>query len=675
MIMKSKITLILLLLFITAGSLFGQVQINAPLSYQPVSLEQGGAPGIFKVDIVNNNTSVLSGSTLSLVLPVGVEYVTGSVTAATQLNISNLQSPTFTLNNIPVGNTLTVTFNARINCGYTAAQIGYSVLSGSTTLATGSSAVAANTPTPAYVLTEVPTPQVLSTAIKTDASRTIKFKNSGSIAVNTVYIESVVSTAAQSSSYKIMSANNGTVSTVTNGYRVTLTGAALQNAITTSVGAANTSFDPGEEITIVLTEQMLSCATGTTIALNMKAGSGDSKGSFCFSDGSTAAISSIVGNPSINFNRIVANSTYPTFCADGTTSYTIANLGSGGKESALYNIKLPWSTNRAASGSIALAPSDGLILKKISIGGVDVTAQVLTMNGTGSSALISGAQNVNVINLAALTSALGGVALADLDGDGHYDDLMPGQSFQIDFVYGFDLSKFQSCLLQSALLPNDNNGFFNLGTAFKDQCGNVINKFDYSVGVISTGTNQGFQVSTQGADGKSATIAKALFNVGDKSSITVTLSPNITGALYSTAIAITKVFSIIMPDGLDYDPTGVLKYGGTTLPASVTSYSGKTLTITLSSVAYSGIRGNDAILIPIIASDNTAVNKTITFKATYSQNSCPGSARDYGCGSTLLNYGFVTNCPIINTVSFNAVRATFGFVADVSGINVFYRPR
>lgn len=122
--MKSKITLILLLLFfMIGGSLFAQIQINTPLSYQPASLEQGGAPGTFKVDIVNNNTSALTGSTLSIVLPAGMEYVTGTVTAATQLNVSDLQSPTFTLTNIPVGNTLTVTFNARINCGYTVPTI------------------------------------------------------------------------------------------------------------------------------------------------------------------------------------------------------------------------------------------------------------------------------------------------------------------------------------------------------------------------------------------------------------------------------------------------------------------------------------------------------------------------------------------------------------------------
>ncbi|WDF57969.1 hypothetical protein PQ462_14700 [Flavobacterium sp. KACC 22758] len=675
--MKAKNTsiLFLLLLSLIGGAAFAQVQINAPLSYQPSNLEQGGALGTYKVDIINNTGAALSGATFSLVLPTGLEYVAGTITAATQANVSNLQSPTFTLNSIPVGNTLVVTFNARINCGYSTSLITYNVLQGATPLATATSAVAANTPSPAYVLTAVPTPQVLNTPLKTNALRTIKFKNSGNVSVSTVYIESTVATASQYSSYKVMSANNGTVSAVTNGYRLTLTGAALQAAITTTVGAANMSFDAGEEITVVLTEQMLSCAQTTSIALNMKAGSGDTKGSFCFSDGSTAAISTTVGNPSIDFNRIVATGTYPTFCTDGKTSYTIKNSGNGGTESALHDIKLPWSVYRASSGQIATnTPVDGIILKKVSIGGVDVTSLVLQNNGTGSGALIPAAQNVKVINLAALTSAPGGVSLVDLDGDGHFDDLMPGQTFQIDFEYGFDLSKFQSCMLQSAITNGDGNGYFSLGTSFKNQCGIAVNKFDYSYVASITSTGQSFLIANQALNLNSATIDKALFNLGDKSNIVVTMMSNISGAFYNGAVPITKKFTFVMPDGLDYDPTGVLKFGTNILPASVAIYTGKTLTITLSSVTYTYIRTNDAITVPVIANSNTAISKTINYKATYSQNNCPGISRDYGCGSTALNYGFFTNCPTVNTTGFSAVRTTYGFVPDASGNNVFYRP-
>ncbi|EJG00206.1 hypothetical protein [Flavobacterium sp. F52] len=78
--MKTKITFILLLwLFMIGGVAFAQVQINAPTTYQPVSLSQGGAPGTYKVDIVNNNPAVLN-ATFSLALPAGMEYVAGTIT-------------------------------------------------------------------------------------------------------------------------------------------------------------------------------------------------------------------------------------------------------------------------------------------------------------------------------------------------------------------------------------------------------------------------------------------------------------------------------------------------------------------------------------------------------------------------------------------------------------------
>lgn len=673
--MKTKITsiLFLLLLSVIGGSTFAQVQINAPLSYQPSNLEQGGAPGTYKVDIINNTGAALSGATFSLMLPAGMEYVAGTITAATQANISNLQSPTFNLNNIPVGNTLVVTFNARINCGYSTPLITYNVLQGATPLATGTSAVAANTPVPAYVLTAVPTPQVLNTVLKTNAFRTIKFKNSGNVSVSTVYIESSVATASQYSSYKVMSADHGTVSAITNGYRITLTGAALQAAITTTVGGANTSFDAGEEITVVLTEQMISCAAGTNIALNMKAGSGDSKGSFCFSDGSTAAISSAVGSPSISLNRVAGSSTYPTFCTDGKTSYTIKNSGTGGTESALHDIKLPWSVNQYDASALGALPQDGTILKKVSIGGIDITALVLKDNGTGSSALIAGAQNVKVIDLAALTSAIGGSTLVDLDGDGHFDDLMPGQSLRIDFEYGFDLSKFQSCMLQSATLPA--NQYFNLGTVFKDQCGTVNKKTNYGYGTVNdTASQPGFLISSQSQNANSASIDKALLNLNDKANVTVTIQTGFRGIFDDVNTPVTKVLTITLPDGLDFDSTGVVKNNGNVLSPSWITYTGKTITITLSSATFPTVRSNDILTLPVVVTAASAINKTVTYKGAYAQNSCPGISRDFGCGSALLNYGFVGNCPIVNTTNFDVVRTTFGFVPSADGEKAFYRP-
>ena len=382
--MKTKFTFVLLLLLFTVGQSFAQVVINTtPTSYQPATLAQGGIAGTYRVDITNNNAAALSGAKLTVTLPAGMEYVTGSITGATQSNISNLQIPIFALADIPSTNTLTVTFSARINCGFTNANINYNVLSsGNVSLQTAVSPVAASTPAPAYVFSGVPSPQALPTPLNTNATRTVKFKNSGNVSVSTVYFDANVVTGTQYPYYKLLNSNFGTVTPITNGYRITLTGAALQSAITTTSGTANTSFDNGEEITLELTEQMTSCALGSSIQLTMKAGSGDSKNSFCFFDSSTASITTPVGNPSISLTRISGTSTYPTFCTNGTASYTIKNEGSGGNESALFNIKLPWSNYRQSAAGFSGTPADGLTLKKVTIGGIDVTSQVLVLNGS-----------------------------------------------------------------------------------------------------------------------------------------------------------------------------------------------------------------------------------------------------------------------------------------------------
>ncbi|RXM43683.1 DUF11 domain-containing protein [Flavobacterium sp. YO12] len=336
--MKTRFTFVLLLLMFAVGSeSFAQIVINtAPTSYQPATLVQGGASGTYKLDITNNNAAVLSGAKLTVTLPAGMEYVTGSISGATQSNVSNLQIPVFALGDIPSTNTLTVTFSARINCGFTNANINYNVLSsGNVSLQTAVSPVAASTPAPAFVFSSVPSPQALSTPLNTNATRTVKFKNSGNVSLSTVYFETSVITGTQYPYYKLVSSNFGTVTPITNGYRITLTGAALQSAITTTSGIADASFDKDEEITLVLTEQMTSCALTSSIQLTMKAGSGDSNNNFCFSDTSTASINTPASNAAISLSRI-DGAAYGSFCTNGTVSYTIANTGSGAA-SSIYN--------------------------------------------------------------------------------------------------------------------------------------------------------------------------------------------------------------------------------------------------------------------------------------------------------------------------------------------------
>ncbi|WP_343584137.1 gliding motility-associated C-terminal domain-containing protein [Flavobacterium sp.] len=680
--MKTKFTFVLLLLLFTVGQSFAQVVINTtPTSYQPATLAQGGIAGTYRVDITNNNAAALSGAKLTVTLPAGMEYVSGSITGATQSNISNLQIPIFALADLPSTNTVTVTFSARINCGFTNANINYNVLSsGNVSLQTAVSPVAASTPAPAYVFSGVPSPQALPTPLNTNATRTVKFKNSGNVSVSTVYFDTNVVTGTQYPYYKLLNSNFGTVTPITNGYRITLTGAALQSAITTTSGTANTSFDNGEEITLVLTEQMTNCALGSSIQLNMKAGSGDSKNNFCFYDSSTASITTQVGNPAIALDRIVASTSYPDYCNNGKVSYNITNTGStsGGVASALFNVKLPWSPNYVNSGQAPLVNDGHIMIRKVYINGNDITNQVLKRNGTADSALIVGLGNCYVIDFSGLTSAYG-TALQSLDGDGKFDDLPAGQTFKLDFEYGFEISNYQTCQLASATLPQTSEIYFSLGTSFANQCGARENKVNYASGAINSSA-QTFLVGGQSYKGFGASLSVAALYPGDKTVLSTSFAGSISGAFLQFG-KVVKTFTIVLPDGLDYDSAGITRiYNGTAssiIPTTAITYNAGTKTLTIAPAANQSYINlpNDALDIPLVASSVATVsNKGISYSTTIGFVGCSVTA-PYGCNSATLNYAIITgNCPTVGTTAFDMTRATFGYVPPSGSTNVFFQP-
>ncbi|MFH6996214.1 hypothetical protein, partial [Flavobacterium sp. FlaQc-48] len=686
--MKSKITLVLLLcMFILAGfgSLRAQAALDAaPASYQPATLVQGGAPGTFSVNVKNNSsTASLTGAVLKITLPAGMEYA-GNIQNAIVKDVSVLNVPQFTVNSMAIGAANLVSFDVRIICGYiqSGAQLKYELYDASNVLLATvlNGPTAANTPAPAFVFTAVPSPLAVVASLNTNAApRTLTFKNSGSQPVTTVYLESDVVNPAQYSYYKIVAVNQGIITAIPNtGYRVTLTGTALQNAITTGNGDA--SFDPDETITITLTEQILNCNSGSAIALNMKAGSGDIKGSFCFFDNASASISAITGNPSLLLTRL-AGATLPDFCNSGKVSFTIGNSGSGGVESALHDIKIPWSTN---NGVMSTVPSyyGTYSIKKVSINGNDVTAQVMTQNGIGSGALISGIANVDVINLAGLTSAYGS-SLATLEADGKFDDLMPGQNVRLDVEYGYNPNTFASCTLNAG--STSGQGYFNVGYSYKDQCGTTSTKTDlispgYVVPPLPAATGS---ISFYVGNGNSGTVVASLDTPALLAGGTTNLNLNYNSTFNGTYIVpgkVTRLFTIVLPDGLQYNAAGTIKYGtsATVVPSSAISYNtaAKTLTITLNTAVFTAATvGNDNFVIPVTGIDEAIVNMNVGAGASLYFNNCTGTVVDYSCQNPNLNYAIITNsCGSVGTTNFAVKRATFGFIPDVSGTNKFYRP-
>jgi len=105
--------------FSGVGTGFLQAQVLISPTGKPASLIVCHDDGIFSLLIANTTGSTMSGATLWIDLPTGCIYTPESVTGAFQLNIANLNQPTFNLPDILNNTAHTVTYDASLICGYT----------------------------------------------------------------------------------------------------------------------------------------------------------------------------------------------------------------------------------------------------------------------------------------------------------------------------------------------------------------------------------------------------------------------------------------------------------------------------------------------------------------------------------------------------------------------------
>jgi uncharacterized repeat protein (TIGR01451 family) len=118
----------LLLLLLTAFSFVVNAQ-NATVSYNSTAQPDAaftvcGAAQTNSLKISNGNGTAMTGTVLTLHIPSGGTYVAGSITGATENNISNLNAPVFNVPTIPASNNTTITYQIMYGCGVIAYQAG-----------------------------------------------------------------------------------------------------------------------------------------------------------------------------------------------------------------------------------------------------------------------------------------------------------------------------------------------------------------------------------------------------------------------------------------------------------------------------------------------------------------------------------------------------------------------
>lgn len=108
----NKIILLFLLVCIVQSQKISGQTVTYIVSDNLTVCEQN----IITFEVTNTGSSILNNPEISIDLPCGFTYIPSSISNATQKNITNLNVPSFTLNNIAIGEKITISISANIGC-------------------------------------------------------------------------------------------------------------------------------------------------------------------------------------------------------------------------------------------------------------------------------------------------------------------------------------------------------------------------------------------------------------------------------------------------------------------------------------------------------------------------------------------------------------------------------
>ncbi len=253
-----KLLYLICLVFINFNlfSTGGYITISSTV---PGSVTVCGQIKIYTFTINNPSAFNLTGVTVNLTMPLGLNYQIGSVTNATATVVSPLNTPTFTLANIPANTSVVVTFSAAANCDIlsylslgqpTENQIKVNYTANSTACFDNHTTQVYLVKQPNVSITTV-TNQSYTGSIGGTFVRCITVTNGGTGELSTFNL-----TDTHGNGLAITAASPGTWTGAAGTETYVLTGADF-----TSVGNGNNLFETGESITICETVNILNCSS------------------------------------------------------------------------------------------------------------------------------------------------------------------------------------------------------------------------------------------------------------------------------------------------------------------------------------------------------------------------------------------------------------------------------
>lgn len=439
-------------------------------------------------------------ATVSIQLPSGINYVPGSaVVVNTNAGITitenggTPENPQFTIKNssggITSGNAVTFTIERTATCGARTAAIGGTVfkdtvtgtIPGSTAASETSGSYGVNYPVFSFTQPAAVNNTVLGQAY----TRTFRISNGGTGSASAVYftVNNAVAGVTQSITLTGGSGSAGTPVVIT-----------PVNGVYT-VPAANLSdgsFSNGENLIFTENFTVKQCGQSTTYSAGW--GCASDAASWCQTVIGTGNTSVASGTPALG-SVTGTRENFTSQCAPYTLKFVFSNTGSGGAAAGgMYNVQFRWGGAQGATLEGTGTRRDIINYLSATIGSV---SGITVTNGTTAGQVAF----VDINNKFTTDPDGAGVGLADLDGDGFYDDLPAGQSAtviinaqtkcdaitataDISNVYDYSADMRYSTMCNAALVTSQK---FNYGNLTNFQYAQLSNK-SYAPANVTGGT-------------------------------------------------------------------------------------------------------------------------------------------------------------------------------------------
>jgi Secretion system C-terminal sorting domain len=424
--MKKKLHY-LFILFLLPAFTYTQITITYP------SPAQGFTRGLDQTLLTVNIdfTTFCKGTTVTVALPPTVKYVAGSVIKTggsgaaidiTENNITNLNAPIFNLLRTTGPGNITFTIKREAGCGLFTGGKDTIKVNGACGSVIENSANINTYNILSPVLNMVPPAAINNAVLGGSYTRTTTVGNGGNGCTDTLWYYiiypsgSIINTAANT-----ITANGTNFTPVrTNGDTL------FYKIFGAAVFGASKLFCNGQNVTITEPVKLLSCINNTT---TYGAGWGKSLNSSCQQVTGTSIFSMATG--SANFTAInAAQVGFVDKCTPFAYTFTVNNSGTGNiTAAAMYDLSIQqghtWTT----------AIFYGMDLSLFSFSNATINGNPVPFTIPG------GIINLNLNNFFTTDPDGAGTGLADMDGDGFFDDLPAGTSLtiKIDVVMKCDI--------------------------------------------------------------------------------------------------------------------------------------------------------------------------------------------------------------------------------------------